>query len=145
MENVNFDELLAVAEKNAADVLNLRIKILAEIGEKALPEIRGNTNYANLILRFGDAESRAAEIQKRIEKLKADKIDFERADKIKLAKYTCPSCKNVNSEGSRFCEECGQKVGELPREFCKNCCTTNPPGMKFCGECGTKLDELQAQ
>ena len=47
----------------------------------------------------------------------------------------CPSCSSENSEGQKFCGECGQPL--VLR--CPSCDTENPPRFKFCGECGVPL------
>jgi membrane protease subunit (stomatin/prohibitin family) len=77
--------------------------------------------------------------------IREEKIKYERAEKERIARFTCPACKKVNMDSASFCEECGTKVGELVREFCRACCTMNPQGMKFCGECGAKLEDAPAQ
>ena len=139
----NFDELLSATNEEAAVIESQRLKILADIGEKVLSEVRGKPEFTDLLVKFGEAEAKAAEIQRRMARLRAEKTAFERAEKERIAKYTCPACRKFNGDGASFCEECGHKIGELPREFCKTCCFTNQPGMKFCGECGTKLAEIQ--
>lgn len=75
----------------------------------------------------------------------------------------CPSCGTDLPAGSKFCTNCGNKIGggiscpkcnaEIPAgsKFCANCGTklvTNcpqcnaelQPGVKFCPECGTKIE-----
>jgi len=49
----------------------------------------------------------------------------------------CPKCKSENPKGSKFCNECGNKL-ELA---CPECGRVNPPGSKFCNECGHDLRE----
>ena len=49
----------------------------------------------------------------------------------------CPSCHFLNTEGARFCNECGQKLDVI----CPNCEKPNMPGSKFCNECGQNLVE----
>lgn len=54
---------------------------------------------------------------------------------------TCPSCRNIQEAGSKFCSKCGQKMAaEQPRiVFCLNCGAKVSEGMSFCMECGSKL------
>jgi membrane protease subunit (stomatin/prohibitin family) len=75
----------------------------------------------------------------------------------------CPSCSADVPPGSKFCLNCGQKMGggvpcpkcnaEIPEgsKFCSNCganlvsscpqCNTQlPPGTKFCPNCGGKIE-----
>jgi len=56
----------------------------------------------------------------------------------------CPSCGTTNSEGTKFCQNCGNKL-EIPApviagNVCPNCSTVNDDGMKFCKECGSRLE-----
>jgi hypothetical protein len=47
----------------------------------------------------------------------------------------CPHCGSENSEGSKFCIECGSSL--TPR--CPGCGADNVARAKFCAECGTPL------
>jgi class 3 adenylate cyclase/tetratricopeptide (TPR) repeat protein len=44
----------------------------------------------------------------------------------------CPHCHTELPEGSKFCNECGQKL----EVGCPECGKANPPASKFCLECG---------
>jgi len=44
----------------------------------------------------------------------------------------CPTCRNENPEGVKFCGECGARL----ERTCPQCHAVNPPQFKFCGECG---------
>jgi class 3 adenylate cyclase/tetratricopeptide (TPR) repeat protein len=44
----------------------------------------------------------------------------------------CPKCQFENSEGSKFCNECGVKL----ETACPKCGIGNQPGSKFCNQCG---------
>ena len=106
--------------------------LLAELGRKALPELVNNPAF----------EPDAANAREAVEKLaglleERAALTKEKADK--LTALTCFMCKTVNQEDAAFCEECGAKLGEKPREFCEACETMNHPGQKFCGECGARL------
>jgi len=77
----------------------------------------------------------------------------------------CPTCGKPNSAGTKFCNDCGAKMGasQVPcvkcgaelregAKFCSECGATQEkarcancqaelqPGAKFCPECGTKTD-----
>ncbi|MDO4543114.1 MAG: zinc ribbon domain-containing protein [Clostridia bacterium] len=59
-----------------------------------------------------------------------------------MAMNKCPSCNAVNPQGTKFCRECGSRMGapEPPKpKVCPNCGTTVEAGIKFCGNCGTKV------
>ncbi len=49
---------------------------------------------------------------------------------------SCPKCGNTVPTGTKFCPECGSKLGQ---SFCSECGAKVMPGMKFCAECGNKL------
>jgi len=119
-----------------------RNRVLAELGEKALPVLTGNLAFTELLAKIDMLATQTEALKKEERDLLVAKDLHEREEKERMAIRTCPQCKTVSAEGARFCEECGVKVGELPREFCKTCCTMNHPGMKFCGECGDKLAVL---
>ena len=52
----------------------------------------------------------------------------------------CPSCRQDNPPGSRFCSGCANRL-ELR---CAACGNVNPVGSRFCNGCGQKLPELTA-
>lgn len=49
----------------------------------------------------------------------------------------CPNCGAENQQGTKFCSECGAKLGGKPK--CPSCGVENEPGAKFCNDCGAKL------
>jgi hypothetical protein len=55
---------------------------------------------------------------------------------------TCPNpeCGHINPEGTKFCQNCGTKLGiETPtKTFCTSCGAELAAGTKFCGSCGAK-------
>src|SRR5574344_197616 len=51
----------------------------------------------------------------------------------------CPNCGSENSEGAKFCEQCGTKLPP-PQRKCPSCGTVINGTPKFCPECGCKLD-----
>ena len=145
-------EKLAAAASEMAAVARMiealeerRRAVFAEIGEKALPELRDMPAYAELA---AQADAIAGEIsagRQREADLLEEKERHEREEKERIAKLTCFACKTVNVDGSKFCESCGARLGVPPRELCGACGTMNRLGMKFCGECGNKLGEAEAQ
>jgi class 3 adenylate cyclase/tetratricopeptide (TPR) repeat protein len=48
----------------------------------------------------------------------------------------CPVCDHDAPEGSKFCNECGNKLLLI----CCECEIENPPGSKFCTECGSAFN-----
>ncbi len=47
----------------------------------------------------------------------------------------CPNCKSQLTAGSKFCSNCGTKLGKK----CPNCGSEVKQGSVFCSECGQKL------
>jgi membrane protease subunit (stomatin/prohibitin family) len=50
----------------------------------------------------------------------------------------CGKCGTGNPAGAKFCNSCGEKLGN-GGNFCTDCGTQNAPGAKFCGNCGKAL------
>ncbi len=72
--------------------------------------------------------------------LKSEQEAIEKAKQDAIAEVTCPSCGFQNPEGTRFCQECGSKVGAAAKKFCVECGAQLAPGTRFCGECGAKQE-----
>lgn len=54
---------------------------------------------------------------------------------IESKQTICPQCGKPAGEG-KFCTNCGAPLGLIA---CPKCGAKNPVGTRFCGECGTKL------
>ena len=53
-------------------------------------------------------------------------------------------CGSENSEGSKFCSNCGKEkpvVEEVPKKVCPKCGKENEANAKFCSDCGEQLGE----
>ncbi|MFQ9179759.1 MAG: zinc ribbon domain-containing protein [Eggerthella lenta] len=60
--------------------------------------------------------------------------DADAASLLGRRRLSCPKCSAQVPAGSKFCLECGEKLGG---GFCAQCGATLPPSAKFCPECGT--------
>ena len=138
----DFNEQLAAITDEIAALEEGRIKALTELGELALPELKGKKEFSEPIAKIEEMDTKIGELKENKTALEARKVEFEREERERTVRRTCFSCNRINPEGAKFCETCGAKIGELPREFCKSCGTLNPSGLKFCGECGNKLDDV---
>jgi len=127
------DELVKLNEE--------RQEALVEFGEAALAELRENKEFSEAAAKIDELTEKITEKSELETTLLAEKEKQEREERERIVRLTCFSCNTVNPEGAMFCENCGAKLGELPREYCKECGTMNPKGLKFCGECGKKLEE----
>jgi uncharacterized OB-fold protein len=77
-----------------------------------------------------------AAAQATLDAAKADQEAAEAAKKAQTDAVTCSSCGHVNPEGTKFCQECGGKLGASGKTFCTSCGCELAPGTRFCGECG---------
>ena len=136
-----YSERLAAIANEIVAMEDQRHKSYADIGERAFPELRDKPEFAESVAKVDKILAYISELKQKEAELLAEKEKREEEERERIAKLTCFTCKTVNSEGSKFCERCGKKLGEPPREYCKACGTMNQPTMKFCGECGQKLDE----
>jgi membrane protease subunit (stomatin/prohibitin family) len=60
---------------------------------------------------------------------------------IQQATIACKKCGTLNPLKTKFCGNCGKKLGPLKMIKCPKCETENPSDMKFCGNCGTKMKQ----
>ena len=134
------EQLAAINDERAA-LEEKRREALAEFGELALPALRENAEFAAPVEKIDGIEAEAGLLDEKEASLLAEQEQLEQEERERIAKLTCFSCKAVSPDGAKFCENCGAKLGEPPREYCMDCGTMNPPEMKFCGGCGRKLDE----
>jgi hypothetical protein len=51
----------------------------------------------------------------------------------------CPKCGTANRDGSKFCNECGEKLGTQTQLKCPECGALNSVQNVFCTECGARL------
>ncbi|MGI6150875.1 MAG: zinc ribbon domain-containing protein [Christensenellales bacterium] len=56
------------------------------------------------------------------------------------AETRCPNCDCQNPQGTKFCQECGTKLGGAQKSHCAGCGAALAPGARFCGECGMKQE-----
>jgi RNA polymerase subunit RPABC4/transcription elongation factor Spt4 len=129
---------LLAAKSDMSDLEKQEEALLLEIGRAAyesnpsawpqdakLQLIRQNMEAAKATLNQAQSEKASAEAQ----------------EKAQTAALTCSACGTVNPEGTKFCQECGNKVGVAEKTFCTNCGAELANGTRFCGECGAKQGE----
>ena len=116
------------------DELNTALRdAYAELGKELYPAL-AEGEYAELSGKIKTAEANLAA-------LSGERAAMESEYRRLTEKATCFKCKTINADDAVFCEECGSRLGEKPREYCESCGTMNSPGQKFCGECGAKLKD----
>lgn len=49
----------------------------------------------------------------------------------------CPRCKAAVTPGAKFCNSCGENIGNIGnRGYCAGCGKNLTPGDRFCSNCG---------
>jgi hypothetical protein len=132
------DGKLINAEAELSSLKKQESEILIEIGRAAFeqnPDGFSQSEKLRLI------RSNMAKAQAVLDEAKAAKEAEEAAENAASAALTCPSCSHINPEGTKFCQECGTKLGAPAKTFCTSCGAENAAGTKFCGECGKRLGE----
>ena len=135
------DNTIAAVKEEITALEKKLTEAYTELGEKALPELREKDGFKEAAAAIDGIAKEIEEKKEKTEALLIEKRDLEKKERERIAKCTCHSCRMVNPDDAKFCESCGAKLGELPREYCEECGTMNQPGLKFCGECGNKLKE----
>ncbi len=125
------DTKLFQAQTEIADLEEQANKIYAEIGREAFERTPSAWPQADkLRLVLSNLEAAKA----RHNALTQEKQAAEQAN----AAGVCPSCGHQNPEQTKFCSECGTKLGVTR---CVSCGTELAPGTRFCGECGARQGE----
>ena len=137
----DINEKLATLTEVVIKLEEEKFKALAEFGEKALPALRDNKDFSKDAEKIDEIIAKISAKAKEETALLEEKEKFEAAERERIMKLTCFACHTVNPDGAVFCENCGAKLGDPPKEYCKKCGFLNQPGMEFCGKCGNKLGE----
>ena len=141
MSDIDIKEQLDALKEELAALEGQQQAAFAEFGKLALPELKSKPAFAKAAAGLEEIEAKIKSLADQEAELIAEQVKREKEEKEKIARFTCVSCKTLNPDDAKFCENCGTPVGELPREYCQACGTLNYPGLKFCGECGAKLAE----
>lgn len=125
------------AQTEISDLEKQEFEIYAEIGRQAYEANPDRWPQAER-LKLARANLDAA-------KARRDALEREQQAEQKLrqaaeAALVCPNCDYQNPEGTKFCQECGTKLGlSTPAILrCAGCGAELAPGTRFCGECGAK-------
>lgn len=129
------DTKLFQAQTEVADLEEQANGIYAEIGKEAYgknPSAWPQADRLRLVLSNLDAA------KSKQDALVKEKQAAEQAKAAADSVGTCPSCGYKNSEQTKFCSECGTKLGAAR---CRACGIELAPGTRFCGECGSRQGE----
>ncbi len=129
------DVIMINAQTELSDLEKQETELFAEIGRQAYERDPSTySQYEKLQLIRSNIES----IKKKIAGMDEEKKADEAAKAAIEAQSRCPNCDYQNPEGTKFCQECGTKLGAVAKPHCSNCGAELESGTRFCGECGTK-------
>jgi len=124
---------IMAAQADLTDFQKKESELLLEIGKKAYeqdPQAWPQDSKLKLI---------RENIRATQEALDSAKQEQKQANAVKAAedaKGRCPACGHKNTDGVKFCQECGSPLGAPAKTFCGQCGAQLAPGTRFCGECG---------
>jgi Predicted membrane protein len=130
------DVKLMSAQSDFSDLQQQETAIYADIGRQSLTQSQGR--FPELESKLKLVQTNLAEAQFRLETAQAEKKQKEQKEQLTEQQCVCPKCGHYNSEGVKFCQECGAKLGGFN---CRTCGAALAPGTRFCGECGAKQEE----
>jgi DNA repair exonuclease SbcCD ATPase subunit len=127
------DVKLMKTQSELNELQNQETELYAEIGRQSL--LRSSGQFPELENRLKLIQANLKEMQSRLEVIQEEKKKKEQEAQQVEEQCTCPACGYRNSEGVKFCQECGVKLGT---SNCKKCGAAIAAGIRFCGECGAK-------
>lgn len=130
------DVKLMTAQSELNELQQKETALYADIGRAALLQESGR--YPDLEGRLKLVQENMAGAQKKLTAAREEKNAKEAARQEQDAARTCPVCGTYNPEGTKFCQECGVKLGGSK---CGKCGAPLSPGTRFCGKCGAKQEE----
>lgn len=125
------------SQVEVSDCQKKMAEILAQIGQEAVDKY-GADSFGPLGSQLNLAKANLEAAQSKLKVMTEEKEARDAAAKEQEAKTTCPQCGTVNPEGTKFCLECGAKVGAPEQTFCVSCGVELKPGARFCGSCGAQ-------
>lgn len=134
-DDPNVKLLNAQAEVN--DLKSKLTDVYAEIGKIAFEKYR-SVEFAEYADKVRLLQSSLTTAEKALESAQQKKEEAEQAEREKAERETCPNCGAHNPEGTKFCLECGSKLGVLRKNICSSCGAKLADDVRFCGECGAK-------
>lgn len=125
-------------QSEVSDLRKQETDLYIEIGRLAVKQY-GLDSFGEMSDRMKLIQANLAAAETKLKEAQGIKEEKEREAQDALAGRTCPQCGHENPEGTKFCQECGAKLGA--KVVCPSCGADNPAGVKFCQECGTRLEE----
>lgn len=113
--------------------------LYAEIGRKAV-QVYGLETFSETADRLKLIQANLQSAQAKLNATKAENEAAKAKEEAAKAACTCPNCGYENSEGIKFCQECGTKLGVPPKRYCTSCGAELSARIRFCGECGARQE-----
>lgn len=125
------------AQSDLSDLQKQETELLIEIGREAYKQ---NPSAWSQHEKLQVIQQNIADAQKILDEAKAEqeKADAEKA--AEDAKGRCPECGYKNSDGMKFCQECGTSLIPAGPKLCSSCGAELTSGSRFCGECGARQE-----
>lgn len=135
MDSTDFKKLIAELKERAGEQDEIISAALKKLGEALCAKFDAGAEvdpeYAVAYEEIKQARAVADDIAKQIE---AANEEYARSI------LTCAVCGKVNVPGTKFCAECGTKLGEkLEVKKCPSCGNEYTEEMAFCYKCGARL------
>lgn len=127
-------------QSEVSDLKKQEETLYTEIGKKAVQQY-GLDSFGEMADKMKLIRSNLVAAESKLKEAQGVAQEKDRAEKQARAGRTCTACGHENPEGTRFCQECGGKLGGAK---CPSCGADNGPGVKFCNECGTRLESAPA-
>ena len=139
-------------QSEVSDLQKQENDLYAEIGRAAMEQY-GAEGFGETAQRLQLVQTDLAAARQKLSEAQAAEEERKRAEEAAAAERrraelaareerTCPKCGSENPEGTKFCQECGTRLGQ--KNVCTSCGTANALGVKFCQECGTRLQSEAA-
>lgn len=136
-DDPNMQILNAQTEVN--DLSKQEAELYSEIGKRAV-EVYGLEPFGELSGKLKLIKINLATAKSKLNSLQAEKEAKEKELQAEQNARTCSSCGYENSEGTKFCSECGQKLQRVVKNLCVSCGIELAQGIRFCGECGARQE-----
>ena len=127
---------LVKLQGEVSDLKKQETDIYIDIGKMAV-QLYGLDAFADVADRMRLIQANLSAAEEKLNNAKSEKEARDNAAQAAKAERTCPQCGHENPEGTKFCQDCGAKLGA--QNTCPSCGTANPVGVRFCQECGSKL------